>query len=269
MTLSKKQRELLSNLILNNNVDSYSGNTFSALFRRNLINESLSLTDKGYKVALELIPLEHQCQSLKLKLTEKFVESLAKPEFQTFQWYKENYYNGAYCEGGALLTVLKALALDKLAELNYFNSRNDACTRFLEAQLTILKDSRIEILEAMYEISENKFLDNFSEIIQFSFIQKVYPGLTTQFAEDFIQAIDRKNIVSITNKFFEAPYEYRKGWPDLTLVKNNEIKFVEVKTYDRLHRSQINILTEFREIIPFSFEIVKLKTNNRIDRNKA
>jgi hypothetical protein len=262
MTLSKIQRELLCNLIYDNNVDYYSQNTFSALMRRNLINDSLSLTKIGYKKALELIPLDHQCEFLKLKLSERIVITLANPELQTFYWYKENHYNGAYCEGGALLTIIKALALDKLTELNLFNSRKDACTRFLEAQLTILKDHKFEILESIYEISEDQFLDNFSEILEFRLIQDVYPGLTTQFAEHFFQAMDRKIIVSITNKFFESPYAFRKGWPDLTLVKNNEIKFVEVKTNDRLHQSQINILTEFREIIPASFEVVKLKTYN-------
>jgi hypothetical protein len=39
--------------------------------------------------------------------------------------------------------------------------------------------------------------------------------------------------------FFSDPYAYAKGWPYLTLVEVGEVRFIEVKTTDRLHISQI------------------------------
>jgi len=193
MNLSSSQKELLKHLIHGKEAEVFSKRTISALQRRGLINESNILTESGNLEALELISLKKQCQYLSLDFTELKVNSIANPEYQSFQWFKKQGYDGAYCEGGAILTILKALTLDKLAALNYFNSREDACTRFLEAQFTILKDHKSEILQSIMKIHEIKFVKNFSEIISYKSIQQVYPGLSIQFARHCFKKIERKH----------------------------------------------------------------------------
>ncbi|WP_220271711.1 hypothetical protein, partial [Shewanella morhuae] len=68
--------------------------------------------------------------------------------------YEKLGYIGSFIEGYTLLTVLKALMLNKLATLNTFNDRNDACTRYLEAQLTIHKDKISEIIISIKKTSK-------------------------------------------------------------------------------------------------------------------
>lgn len=258
MSLSKPQRDLLVKLLNEGENGSLSMNTLTALRRRGLVNENDLLTKSGIQRAIELIPLDEQCQHLSLDLKKIPVNSFRNPEFKSYEWFKSKGYEGAYCEGGAILTVLKALALNTLTKYNTFDSREDACKRFLEAQFTILKEKKDEILKSVALISDNEFLDNFSEIISYGFIKEVYPGLTVDFAHQFLKAVERRVFVSVAEKFFESPYEYRKGWPDLTLVNNREVRFVEVKTSDKLHQSQIIILNQFRPLLPAKFEVLRL-----------
>jgi hypothetical protein len=259
VSLSKPQQNLLVRLLNKTENGSFSMNTFKALKRRGLVNENNLLTKSGRWRAIELIPLDEQCLNLSLELKNITVESLSNPEFQSFKWFKNKGCEGAYCEGGAILTILKALALNKLVELNTFKSRGDACKRFLEAQFTILKENKNEILESITLTTNKEFLDNFSEIISYTFVQEAYPGLTINFARQFLKAIERRSLVLVAEKLFESPYEYRKGWPDLTLVKNGEVKFIEVKTTDKLHQSQIQIFNQFRPLLPAQFEVLRLK----------
>ncbi|MHA1528005.1 MAG: VRR-NUC domain-containing protein [Alphaproteobacteria bacterium] len=58
----------------------------------------------------------------------------------------------------------------------------------------------------------------------------------------------------ITEIFATDPYEYRKGWPDLTLWKGEKVVFKEVKAPgDRLHKSQRKTISEV--LIPLGFEV--------------
>ena len=84
--------------------------------------------------------LKNQCGELNLPLEEIQLDYEGRPEPALLKHYESLGYIGSFIEGYTFLTVLKALMLDKLADLNTFNDRNDACTRYLEAQLTIHKD---------------------------------------------------------------------------------------------------------------------------------
>lgn len=245
-------------LFKKDNANSFSKNTFNALKSRELISGKDDLTKKGFLKCLELISLEQQCKFLSLNLDSKICQSLDKPEFQAFKWFKNEGFIGDFCEGGGIITVLKALLLDKLTELNTFNSRKDACTRFLEAQFTILSDHKNEILNSILKTSKEQFLNNFSEIISYESIREYSPGLTIEFAKQLEKCLDREVFFKVADKFFQSPYDYRKGWPDLTLVNNHGVKLIEIKTTDKLHESQIQIIDEFRPLIPAKFEVLKL-----------
>lgn len=56
-------------------------------------------------------------------------------------------------EGGSVLLLLKAAALETLARLNTFNDRDDAIVRFLEAQMTILTEHTDEIVDTVRSIT--------------------------------------------------------------------------------------------------------------------
>ncbi|EGA7539754.1 VRR-NUC domain-containing protein [Salmonella enterica] len=51
--------------------------------------------------------------------------------------------------------------------------------------------------------------------------------------------VGREKLFELAKVFAANPYQYRSGWPDLTLIRDKSIKFVEVKTTDNLHKSQL------------------------------
>ena len=48
------------------------------------------------------------------------------------------------------------------------------------------------------------------------------------------------------------------GWPDLTLVREKELKFIEVKTTDRLHESQLDTYLNVAAPLGLNFGIIQL-----------
>ena len=68
----------------------------------------------------------------------------------------------------------------------------------------------------------------------------------------------RQLFVDVAKKFSEDPYTYRSGWPDLIIVKGKEVKFIEVKTTDKLHKSQLVTIPTFRKIIPYDFSVCRV-----------
>lgn len=259
--VSQAQKKILVQLVKKHESKSIPKNTFLSLQKKGLVNQDYSLTRKGFFKATELVSLEEQCELLSLRIKKVNVDSLQEPEITALYKLSKQGFVGTSCEGGSILIVLKALALETLVNLNPFNSRQDACKRFLEAQFKILKEHKSPILKQISTTKKHSFIKNFAEIISYPIIQETYPNLTIDFAKKFISAIDREDLVSIAEKFFEKPYQYRKGWPDLTLTNGQKIQFFEVKTNDKLHASQIIILNEFRPLIPYEFSVLKLVQN--------
>ena len=148
--------------------------------------------------------------------------------------------------------------LAKLAQYNTFDDRSDACARYLEAQFTILKDKTSELISSMRKTSKKDFLNNFREISEHPFIKSEYPSLSVAVADALFDAIHIDIFVKIAEKFAEDPYLYRNGWPDLTIVKGTEVQFIEVKTRDKLHESQLTTIPSMCALIPFPFSVVRV-----------
>jgi hypothetical protein len=205
--------------------------------------------------------LVKQCQLFNLPLDIMEFDNFNKPEQAVYNRFTLNGYYGAYCEGGVILTALKALCLDKLEEFNTnpFSKRNDACNRFFEAQCLINNSKSELLLDAMANTSKTKFIDNFKEIYSdHNRVSSYYPGLTVDFMSKLYDGVDKNTFINIARLFMEDPYLYRSGWPDITLIRGNELRFIEVKTTsDRLSESQINTIQTMREVLPDSFSVIK------------
>jgi hypothetical protein len=203
--------------------------------------------------------LLNQCQLLNLRLQIIELNDVGQPEYAVCKYFKSQGYAGAYCEGGAILIALKALCLDSLAEHNTFNSRSDACNRFFEAQCLILNDKKHVLLEAIRNTSKLRFIDNFKEIYSKRYrVRGYYPGLTVDFMSKLYDGVDSYTFCNIASRFMDDPYLFRKGWPDLTLIRGNELRFIEVKTTDRLHENQIVTIQAMRDVISSEFSVVKV-----------
>ncbi|WP_435236382.1 VRR-NUC domain-containing protein [Psychromonas sp. PT13] len=208
--------------------------------------------------------LEMQCEELSIELKDISLNYSGKPEPAVLKYFEDQGYIGTCIEGAMILNVLKALMLTKLTQYNTFNDRSDACARYLEAQFTILEDKKCELIASIRKTSKKDFLNNFREISAHPFIKSEYPTLSINVAEALYDAIHMDFFVKIAEKFSEEPYSYRNGWPDLTIVKGTDVQFVEVKTKDKLHESQLNTIPTMSALVPFPFSVVRVVKEKRI-----
>ena len=71
-------------------------------------------------------------------------------------------------------------------------------------------------------------------------------------------AIRAERLAQITAAIMENPYSYRAGWPDLTMVNGSDMLWVEIKTTDRLHMSQIMTIFRMKSLLPGNLRVVQL-----------
>ena len=174
---------------------------------------------------------------------------------------QENGYKGSLCEGGAVLTLMKAACLDYLSKINIFNDRMDACLRYFEAQCEIHRDQEDKIVLEITHSNEKEIRKNFEEIYSYSFIQSIYPGLNSDIIIGIWKALGPDKLGQIANIFIENPYDYRAGWPDLTLFKGSEFLLVEVKTSDKLKKSQLTLISKIIKPLKLNCKIIRLTSS--------
>lgn len=199
-----------------------------------------------------------QCEELNLGLSILELNYGSSPEEAALSHFKLQGYVGTTNEGFMLQNTLKALMLDELTRLNTFNSRSDACTRFLEAQLTIHEHSTNTIIESIKNTSRLKFKNNLTEIISTLKSIGMDNGLSLEVGLALFDALHTETFMRLARKFSEEPYTYRKGWPDLTIVKNSKLKLIEVKTTDKLHTSQIKTIPMLVYVLGNKISVLKV-----------
>lgn len=260
--LSKSMRRTLLDL-LRSPSPKVSTTTQSALRVRGLVGDNLNLTESGFQIAVSLAALEEQCRALSLPLSKiTLVETTDGPERMAFSHFRSLGYDGAYCEGGMILILIRAAALDYLASVNDFSSRQDACTRFTEAQLHIHADEIDAICDHIEHSDVTSVRHCFREIYKNLMVQEAYPGLTEKAVAMAFEAIGAQLLSRIARTLASDPYKFRSGWPDLTLVTPaREMLWCEVKTSDRLHLSQIATISRFRGLLPGQLMVLRVESN--------
>jgi hypothetical protein len=85
-----------------------------------------------------------------------------------------------------------------------------------------------------------------------------YVGLTLSFIISLYEALGNKTLYEIARTYFTDPSTFGGGWPDLTTIDhNNVVRLYEVKTTDKLLRSQIITISDMSKFFPI--EIIKVK----------
>ncbi len=166
------------------------------------------------------------------------------PEELVLERFRAAGQVGCWCEGGSINLLMKAATLEVLARRNAFNDRQDAVRRFFEAQCTILSAYQAEVIASIAIVNELTFSTAAAELCTDAFIRSTYPRVTAGFLLLLWGVLGRDRLSTIATKFFEKPYDYRAGWPDLTLVDGCGVHFVEVKTSDKMHPSQVRFAKE-------------------------
>lgn len=151
-------------------------------------------------------------------------------------------------EGEGVYLLMKAAALDVLTKRSIFNGtqfspREDAIRGGF--RLATIKAYKQEILTCINNISQKQLQENIAEIcddplIQYSYQKKYsYKGILQNFLNSLAGSVNPDSLAKIATLFMKNPYDYATGWPDLTVVDKNGVSFIEVKTTDFLHESQL------------------------------
>jgi hypothetical protein len=211
--------------------------------------------------------LKKQCELLGIELIKKKLkrdfdgnwilengEKYLEPEEAAFAMLKGEGYRGSFCEGGAIFTLMHAASLDYLAEVNTFNDRIDACRRFFKAQCVIHKDKKEMILKEIDRSDEKVIRKNLKELNLLSQLGS--------YDEDIIinlwKAIGKNKLYRISEKYIDNPYQFSSGWPDLTLFKDNKVIFIEIKTTDKLHKSQIILIRDLFKPLNLNCKVMEI-----------
>lgn len=139
-----------------------------------------------------------------------------------------------------MLLLMKAACLERLMELNTLGAA-DSLTRFLEAQFVINVVHMDSIIKAIHAATTAQVVRNF-EAIYAAGVDEYYPGVSAELIGQLHTALGAQ-LHHIATRFASDTYCYRAGWPDITAVRDGEVLFREIKTTDKLHRSQIETIT--------------------------
>jgi hypothetical protein len=84
-----------------------------------------------------------------------------------------------------------------------------------------------------------------------------YVGISLSFILSLYEALGNKVLADIAKMYFIDPAAFGSGWPDITAIdRNNNVKLFEVKTSDKLFRSQIITISALAKY--FQIEVIKL-----------
>lgn len=157
-----------------------------------------------------------------------------------------------------MLLLLKSYCFAELVRRNGFG-RADARTRYLEAQLTIHEASIDEIIQRATLKRLSVIKKHYFEIYSEPFIQAEYPGVEFGLIKALHRFLtSRQACRAVLERFASDPYQYRKGWPDLTVSKRGSVSFLEVKTTDLLHESQVRTYWKMRPLIGDRWRVIHL-----------
>lgn len=218
------------------------------------------------------------CKVIELdKRDRKWISPITQRETSVEEAVLEHFikqgWKGYSREGGLILNLIKAASFKKIDDrylTRYVESlyHHKTCKHFGYKQDSLIKSvskTSNRIVSKNLQLMLGGFIQSrFSQLFPNSGIRKFFPGFKYYDALDFYKAFKRKNLLRVTKIFSKDPYQYRKGWPDLTLWKNDSFLFVEVKAQgDSLQPSQKKLIEDILLPLDLPVQVVKVLPRNR------
>lgn len=174
------------------------------------------------------------------------VEDAALAHYQSQGW------EGANSEGGLMLTLIKAASFDPLSPRNA-----NTFVEALYAQNVSFPEDKFEpdqLIETILGATLGRLERNWAVISRDAGeTPYFFPSVRWHHIASLFQTLGPERLAAIARIFARAPYDYRAGWPDLTLWRDGQVRFVEVKAPgDRLHASQVRLMSEL--LLPLGYK---------------
>lgn len=187
-----------------------------------------------------------------------------EPELLVMEHYTDEGWRGSWCEGGTLNLAMKSAALPFLVRHNSPSNPAGTITPCFEAQCHILRGHHEGLLAQIRDATRGQVRKAAKRLLADAFVRSAYPRVTVPGILALWEALGQATFRKIAKVFLTDPYRFRAGWPDLTLVRDNSVRFVEVKTTDQLRASQIAIVECFAQPIGLDFRICHVvRSQNR------
>jgi hypothetical protein len=196
--------------------------------------------------------LEEQCCELGLPLRQVLTGDLRAPEKQALNLARQEGWQGAPYEGTTLLFLLKSVLFPTLvcllrSKLPLWSAEEieDLVARgYYEGLVSGLQEPEVRLLaEGVFCAVEDTISWGFERCKSASLDLAIgHPDLTLDLILSLYKALGKDVLFRLVLSLQSDPHKYRKGWPDLTLVRGGEVLFAEVKTSDRLHESQLETI---------------------------
>lgn len=183
-------------------------------------------------------------------------------ESAALAYFKKNGCSGVNAEGGPILILLHASCLEYLIEAHHYSDYDgdpvDDATKFFESQChyNVVRVERM--LSEISQTSEVRIQKNLKTILKINLVKSIYKSMEFSELMKIYKALGSQNLHDIAKIFLTDSYKFRKGWPDLCLVGADGLKFVEVKTTDKIHESQYKTFKEIILKLGFPLEIMKV-----------
>lgn len=194
-----------------------------------------------------------------------------KPEAAARAHFRLQGYDGTICEGRGITSLMRCACLEFLKKDMRFgkyrvglsDSRIFACTGDFVGLCDVYDDDYTEILTLINQASDELMQKNIQEVISVGGGE--FPNgvvVTEQELWAVWRALGAFGLSTLANAFFEDSFNFRYGWPDLTIANGKDIRFVEVKTSDTFLETQRYTIRGL--LLPSNANVSVLKINKMI-----
>jgi hypothetical protein len=204
--------------------------------------------------------LRAQCESLKLPYKEHKEKNIGTPEIAVLNSLKKDGWIGTHCEGYTIKHLIKAAAFSgiyKEAKAEGLEKRH-VLPQLLEAHFSITGYEVSHLRNEVFKTNSILTRHRYKKIVKSSTFDRV---ASPKLAMKIFKALGRESIYLLLAMYARHNYDVRAGWPDLTVVRGNHIRLIEVKKNDKLHLSQISTIPEIKKCLPegSSIEVIRVK----------
>jgi hypothetical protein len=235
-----------------------------------------NLTERGRVVAISYLPLEEQCNVIGIKLEYESIPIEEEREKGVLEFYKKLGYKGCFSESEIIGVVLYCICFNKLFPLHlekYNDDINSSCWYSDGKKFTIAESYsqsigaygryfnqlKAELINLIENANEKVVRENFNKIFEIQYPSNQekwkYKGIDENLVIDIYKSLGNEEIANIGMYYLSS---LSQGWPDLAIVKDNNVRFIEVKQKDKLKRSQIITISELKKSTGLDISVLKI-----------
>jgi len=225
-----------------------------------------NLTERGRLLAISCLELEEQCVILGIKIDYEKIKIKNNTENSALKFYKKQGYEGSISVFQIVTDIIYSICFNKLYPLNlkkYGDVESaDSYSGSLYGFIRYFKNIKFYLIDLLKNADENIVSNNFRKILKINGYYKnlrIDEGICEELIIKVYRGIGNEDILKIGMLiFFNNPYIYSAGWPDLVLIKDNKTRFVEAKRKDKLRKSQIITIGDLKKTTNLNISVLKI-----------